>query len=95
MMNYKEELLKNLGLFLSGWEVEQDSDGDIHLTIPEYKELEHEYSNFLSFLETLPEIHQPHQMVGIYLTDGDRTFKHLINPTAEYIESQKQFYKDI
>lgn len=94
-MDYKEELLKNLDLLLSGWEVEPDSDIDIHLTIPEYKVLDQEYSNFFSFLETLPEIHQHQQMVRIYLTDGDRTYKHLINPTPEYIASQKQFYRDI
>lgn len=94
-MDYKQLLLKNLDLFLSGWEVEPDSDGDIHLTIPEYKELDQEYSEFLSFLETLPEIHQHQKMVRIYITDGNRTYKHIINPTPEYIASQKQFYQDI
>lgn len=90
-MDYKEELFKNLNLFLSGWEVEADSDGDIHLTIPEYKDLDQEYSTFLYFIETLLEIHQYQQMVRIYLIDGDSTFKNLINPIPEYIVSQKQF----
>ena len=94
-MNSKEELLKKLDLLLSGWEVEPDSDIDIHLTIPEYKVLDQEYSNFLSFLEKLPEIHQPQQMVRLYLTDGDRTYKHLINPTPDYIQTRKRFYDEI
>lgn len=94
-MDYKQLLFKNLDLLLTGWEVEPDSDGDIHLTIPDYKLLDLEYSNFLSFLENLPEIHQHQQMVRIYINDGDRTYKHLINPSPEYIASQKQFYRDI
>ena len=94
MLDYKQLLFKSLDLLLTGWEVEPDSDGDIHLTIPEYKELDQEYPDFLSFLKSLPQIHQHQQMVRIYLTDGDRTYKHLINPTPEYIASQKHFYDE-
>ena len=58
MLDYKQLLFKSLDLLLTGWEVEPDSDGDIHLTIPEYKELDQEYPDFLSFLKSLPQIHQ-------------------------------------
>jgi hypothetical protein len=94
-MEYKRTLKNYLELFLSGWEVESDEDGDIQLTIPEYSELHHEYSNFLGFLEKLPEIDYPREMTNIYITDGKKTYKHIINPTPEYIESLKRFNKEI
>lgn len=87
---YQLELLKRLRKEYAGDKFRMDGEGDIWHYIPGTSDIDEVYESYLNKMKSFPEIEYKRARVGIYICDGNRTYKHLINPNKVDIE---RYYK--